>query len=84
MSMKQQLLTQLILQDELSKSKSPQSLGKRVLFQSQISKIAQENPDLSPQFIRKILIADKEPVVSEYVLNWVVSNPPDIFKVVTP
>ncbi len=69
MSMKQQLLTQLILQDELSESKRPQSLGKRVLFQSQISKIVQENPDLSPQFIRKILIADKEPVVSEYALN---------------
>ncbi len=69
MMMKNQLLEQLILQNELLKGKESHSLGKQVKSWSQISGIAQENPDLTPLLIQAILIADKEPVVGEYRLN---------------
>ncbi len=45
------------------------SIPKQIEYWSQIGKIAQENPDLPFSLIREILIADKEPVIGEYVLS---------------
>ena len=45
------------------------SIPKQIEYWSQIGKIAQENPDLPFSMIREILIADKEPVVGEYVFG---------------
>jgi len=45
------------------------SVPKQIEYWSQIGKIAQENPDLPFSMIREILIADQEPVISEYVFS---------------
>jgi hypothetical protein len=45
------------------------SVPKQIEYWSQIGKIAQENPDLTFAMIREILIADKEPIIGEYVLS---------------
>ena len=45
------------------------SVTKQIEYESQIGKIAQDNPDLLFAMIRDILIADQEPVIGEYVFN---------------
>ncbi|MBU3574742.1 ParD-like family protein [Polynucleobacter sp. UK-Mo-2m-Kol15] len=45
------------------------SVPKQIEYWSQIGKVAQENPDLPFSMIRKILIADQEPIVGEYVFS---------------
>ena len=70
MAVNVKLSVQLVEQAKLYGGIEHRSIPKQIEYWSQIGKIAQENPDLPFSMIREILIADKEPVVGEYVFSW--------------
>ena len=69
MAVNVKLSVQLVEQAKLYGGIEHRSIPKQIEYWSQIGKIAQENPDLPFSMIREILIADKEPVVGEYVFS---------------
>ena len=69
MSINGSLSKNLVEQAKVHGAIKHRSVPKQIEYWSKIGKIAQENPDLPFVLIREILIADQEPVISQYVFS---------------